>query len=64
MSAADDRDEEAGPLDDLRARFESVLKEFDALSCAIDPEEEPYKSKYKARKILVRWIARPLLVAP
>lgn len=36
-----------------RKRFITVIEQADALRAIVDPEEEPFKSKYEARKLLV-----------
>jgi hypothetical protein len=42
-----------GSSDSLTPTFREVTAEYDRLNMVQDPEEEPYKSKYAARDVLV-----------
>lgn len=41
-------------MEETYIKFRGMLKEFDVLSIRQNPEEEPFKYKYEARKLMVR----------
>jgi hypothetical protein len=43
-----------GDAELAKSRFRDAVSEYDRLCVVQDPEDEPYKSKYAAREVLVR----------
>ena len=40
-------------MEETYIKYRGMLKEFDVLSITQNPEEEPFKHKYAARKLMV-----------